>query len=154
MSIRKFERIRVLSLVALFILFSLLSASFLFSIFYSFYHLHKSFPYDRALFILVISALSLIIIISLCRWLWIRKIAATNPSLRAALNDEQENTNRLKAYRVSFFALLILQLVSKMPILIWRVPWDVPFQSPFSISVAGTIYFGAFLYYNRERRHE
>jgi len=153
-SIRKFERIRLLSLITLFAIFSLLSASFLFSIHYSFYHLHKSFPYDRTLFILVISALSLIIMISLCRWLWIRKIAATNPSVRAALNDERENTNRLKAYRVSFFALLALQLVSKLPMLIWRIRWDVPYQSPFSISVAGMIYFGVFLYYNRERRHE
>ena len=150
------ERTRSAALTAIFVCSVLLCASFLFLINYSWRHMHGSFPRQNALFI---GDLALVVVMGAAafwRWWAFKKHVKRNPSFRNVSKDERVKLAWLKAYRLAFFALLIIQIASKVPLMIWLwgIPWEVPYQSALSLSAAVAVPVGAFLYHSRETRHE
>jgi hypothetical protein len=153
-ALERFERIGKLGLIGIFLCSTLLFGLFLFRILYSWNHIHTVFPLEKAFNMIVGALFFLSVFLGVWRHLRLKTLAAKNSSLRSVLKDEHTRTNWLKAFRPAFFLLLTIQLASKIPIMIWRWPWDVPYQSPLSLSVAAMALTGAFLYFNRGSAHE
>jgi hypothetical protein len=150
------ERTRSSALAVVFVCSVLLCASFLFLINYSWWHMHQSFPRQNALFI---GDLALIVVMSFAafwRWWAFKKYVKTYPSFRSVSKDERVKLAWLKAYRLAFFVLLIIQIASKVLLMVWfwGIPWEVPYQSALTLSAAVAVSVGAFLCYSRETRHE
>jgi hypothetical protein len=152
--LEKFERTGKLGLIGVFSGSCLLSLSFILLILYSWNHFHEPLPYQKAFAIGVLSVVAVMAAFAAWRHVALKRFAERHPSLRVALKDERVRFNWLKAYRPAFFVLLTVQVLSKLPILVWRVPWEVPFQSHLSLSGALATLLGAFFFYDRERQHE
>ncbi len=151
-SLDNLERTRRLALYTIFMFSFLLFFSFIVRIIYFWWHVHRSFPYKNAFLVADLALIIAILAIALWRWLALRAFIKRNPSLRT--KDERENFAWLKAYRPAFFVLLIVQLLGKMVMFIYRAPYEVPATSQLSLSAALMTIVGAFLYYSRESSHE
>ena len=120
----------------------------------------KTFPWSyfsdpiRVIFEVGGAILLVLFLLLLVRYVLFRASTLRDPALRRAVDDERIRLHWLRAYRLAFFSLLLIQLASKVPIVIMKWPLDPPFQSHFSISAAAMTYLGAFLYYSRERAHD
>lgn len=148
------ERTRSSALTVVFICSVLLCASFLFLVNYSWRHMNWSFPGQNAL---LIGDLCLIVVMGAAafwRWWAFKKYVKKYPSFRSVSQDERVKLAWLKAYRLAFFILLIIQIASKVPLIFLRAPWEVPYQSALTLSAAVAVSVGAFLYHSRETRHE
>ena len=159
---KQFEHIRNYRLVGIFACSLMLSISYGYRILYFMNHLHASFPYENAFLIGNSTLIIIMLILALWRyplaiiklipalWKYIRlgRFPKSEPSMRAALEDEQISFNWLRAYRVAFFVLFITQLLGKSFMIIWRCPLDIPYQSELSLSVAVMTTIGAFCIYS------
>jgi len=152
--LERFERIGKFGLIGIFFCSTLLFGLYLFLILYSWNHMHAFFPLGKAFRVIVRVLFFSSVFLAVGRYLCLKMLAAKNPSLRPVLKDEHTRTNWLKAFRPAFFLLLTIQLASKIPIMIWHWPWEVPAQSPLSLSAAVMALTGAFLFYNRGSAHE
>lgn len=158
-ALERFERIGKFGLIGIFFCSTLLFGMCLFTILWSWNHMHDSYLNIITLFprkaLRVIFNISFFSSVFLAAWRYLRlkTLAIKNPSLRSALKDEHTRTNWLKACRFAFFVLLTIQFASKAPIMIWNWPWEVPAQSPLSLSAAVMALTGAFLFYNRGSAH-
>jgi ABC-type Fe3+ transport system permease subunit len=153
-SLNKLERTRRLALYGIFTFALLLFASFLTRVIYFLWHVHQSFPYENVFLIADLALMAAILIFASWRWLALKAFIKSNPSVRNRPKDERERYAWLKAYRPAFFVLLIVPVLGKILMLIYRAPYEVPYPSQLSLSAALMIVVGAFLYYSRELRHE
>lgn len=153
-SLNNLERTRRLALYGIFSFSFLLFSSFLIRVIYFLRHVHQSFPYENAFLISDFVLTTSILAIASWRWLALKAFIKSNPSVRNRPKDERERFAWLKAYRPAFFVLLIVPVLGKILMLIYRAPYEVPFPSQLSLSAALMIVVGAFLYYSRELRHE
>ena len=151
-SLDNLERTRRLALYTIFVFSFLLFFSFFVRVTYFFWHIHKSFPYENAFLVADLALIIAILAIASWRWLALRAFIKRNPSLWP--KDERERFAWLKAYRPAFLVLLIVQLLGKMVMFIYRAPYEVPVISQLSLSAALMTIVGAFLYYSRESCHE
>jgi hypothetical protein len=152
--LEKLENARTRYLATILICSILLFFSFFIRIIYSWRHLHKYFPHENAFRVGGMVLIILMVVIVLWWRLEIRRSVKKDPFLRIALRDERVNLIWLRAYRLAFFFLLIIQIASKGIIIVWPAPWDVPYQSAFSLSAAIAAATGAFFFYSRETHHE
>jgi hypothetical protein len=152
--LHRFARAKKRRLFGMLVYSLLILALFIIQVLYEWNHPHQRFPYQD---VLIIGFLIMIVAISaLVAWDRIRLKALTrrDPPLPLALKDERAEFNWLRACRLSFFVILAIQILSKLPIMIWRIPWDVPAQSALSLSAAAATSIAAFLGYDRGRDHE
>lgn len=153
-SLDKLERTRRLALYAIFTCSFLLFLSFLIRVIYFWWHVHQSFPYESGFLVANLALIMAILAISSWRWWALKALIKKKPSLRNKPKDERERFAWLKAYRPAFFVLLIVQILGKIIMFIYRAPYETPIPSQLSLSAALMTVVGAFLYYSRESGHE
>jgi len=156
--LEKFERVGKAGTIGIFLCSSALSAIIIFVIVLSFQSSWKGFRHIAALMnrlqFFSVALAVVMIVLTVWRYFQRKALAARHPSLRPALRDEAFRADWLKAFRPTFFLLLLLQLAAKTPLTFWHAPWDMPLISPLTISLAIMSLTGFFLYYNRRGRHE
>lgn len=164
--LERFERIGKFGLIGIFFCSTLLFGLHLFIILYDWNHMNSwknmnswnnmqtLFPLAKLFWVSVRILFFLGVFLAVWRYLHLKTLTVKNPSLRLVLKDEHTRTNWLKAFRPAFFLLLTIQLASKIPIMIWHWPWEIPAQSSLSLSAAVMALTGAFLFYNRGSAHE
>lgn len=153
-SSEELERARSLALTVVFACSILLCTSFLFLINYSWRHWQTSFPWQHAFLIGDLALVVVMTVAALWRWWAFQKHVKKHPTFRSVSKDERVELAWLKGYRLAFFVLLIIQIASKAPMMVWKWPWEVPYQSALTLSAAIAVSVGAFLYYSREGGHE
>ncbi len=148
------ERLIGRGMMAIFACSVLLCLSYLVRIYYSYRHFHKSFPYEDAFRIGDEALIIAMGIVLLWRQATMMRRIRQVPALREVLRDERVTFVRLRAYRPAVWALFSIQALSKVPLIIWPRPWDMPYLSALTLSAGIAVGVGAFLWYSRGKSHE